>query len=95
MLTFSINEVSPALDVVVRLIHSKVFDDQEVAEYQPDWKIQESNAVECYNLAMDENDDPRNINIPELEGHCEVHGPAVEAPEVSQPLKIRQGNIKG
>ena len=28
VLTFFINEVSPALDTVVRLIHTKVFDDQ-------------------------------------------------------------------
>ena len=45
MLTFSINEVSPALDVAVRLIHTKVFDDQEIAEYQPNWKEYEANAV--------------------------------------------------
>jgi len=46
-----------------------------------------------YNLAIDEDDDTRNINIPESEGHCEVHRPAVEAPEVTQLLKTRQVNI--
>ena len=81
------------MDVAIRLIHTKVFDDKEIAEYQPDWKEQEANAVECYNLAIDEDDDPRNINIPDSEGHCEVHGPAVEAPEVTRPLKIRTVNI--
>ena len=93
VLTFSINEVCPALDVAIRLIHTKVFDDREIAEYQPDWKAQEGNAVECYNLAIDEDDDPRNINIPESKGQCEVHGPAVKAPEVTQPLKTRKVNI--
>ena len=93
MLTFSINEVCPALDVAIRLIHTKVFDDKEIAEYQPDWKEQEANAVECYNLAIDEDDDPRNINILESEGHYEVHGPAVEAPEVTHPLKTQIVNI--
>ena len=44
---------------------------KEIAEYQPDWKEQEANAIECYNLAIDEDDDPRNINILESEGHCE------------------------
>ena len=33
VLTFSINEVCPALDVALRLIHTKVFDDKEIAEY--------------------------------------------------------------
>ena len=92
-MTFSINEVCPALDAAIRLIHTKVFDDQEIAEYQPDWKEQEANAVECYNLAIDEDDDPRNINIPESEGHCEVHGLAVEASKVTQPLKMWTVNI--
>ena len=64
VLTFSINEVCPALDVAIMLINTKVFDDQELAEYHPDWKEQEANAVECYNLAIDEDDDPRNLNIP-------------------------------
>ena len=93
MLTFSINEDFPALDAAIRLIHTKVFDDKEIVEYQPDWKEQEANAVECYNLTIDEDDDPRNINIPESEGHCEVHGPAVESPEVTRPLKTRKVNI--
>ena len=30
-LTFSTNEVCPALDAAIRLIHTKVFDDQEIA----------------------------------------------------------------
>ena len=81
------------MDAAVRLIHTKVFDDKEIAEYQLDWKEQEANAVECYNLAIDEDDDPRNINIPKSEGHYEVHGPAFEAPEVTHPLKTRKVNI--
>ena len=36
VLTFSTNEVCPALDAAIRLIHTKVFDDQEVVEYRPD-----------------------------------------------------------
>ena len=74
------------MDVAIRLIHTKVFDDKaEIAKYQPDWKEQEANAVECYNLAIDEDDDPRKINIPESEGNYEVHGPVVESHGVTQP----------
>ena len=64
VLTFSTNEVCPALDAAIRLIHTKVFDDQEVVEYRPDWKAQEDYAVEFYNLAIDEDDDPCDIDIP-------------------------------
>ena len=34
-----------------------------------------------------------NINILESKGHYEVHGPVVESPEVTQPLKTRKVNI--
>ena len=77
--TFSTNDVCPALDAAIRIIHTKVFDDQEVLEHQPDWPTQEAHAVEFYNFAIDEDDDPRNIAIPESEGFCDVHGPAVKA----------------
>ena len=70
-----------------------MFDDQEIAEYQLDWKAQEANAVECYNLAIDKDADPRNIDIPESEGHCDVHRSTVGAPEVTQPLKTWTVNI--
>ena len=93
ILTFSVNEVCPALDAAVRLIHTKIFDDQEIGEYQTDWAAQEANAVECYNLAIDEDDDRCNINILKSEGNCEVRGPVVETPEVTQPLKTRTVNI--
>ena len=87
VITFSTNEVFLALDASIRLIHAKLFDDQKLVEYWPDWKIQEAHAVECYNLEIDEDTDLRNIDIPESEGHCDIHGPAVEAPEVTRPLK--------
>ena len=93
MHTFYTNDVYPALDAAIRIIHTKVFDDQEVLEHRPDWPTQEAHAVECYNFTIDEDDDPRNIAIPESEGCCDIHGPAVEAPEVTQPLKTRTVNI--
>ncbi len=64
VLTFSIDDVFPTLDVAIRLIRTKVFDDEEVIQYQPDWEEKEANVVECYNLAIDDEDDPRNIDIP-------------------------------
>ena len=33
MHTFSTNDVCPALDAAIRIIHTKVFDDQEVLEH--------------------------------------------------------------
>ena len=93
MHTFYTNDVCPALDAAIRIIHTKVFDDQEVVEHRPNWTAQEAHAVECYNFSIDKDEDPRNIDIPESEGCYDVHGPAVEALEVTQPLKARTVNI--
>jgi len=42
---------------------------------QLDWSSQLHHALECYNVTTEEEDeDPRNINIPEMEGHHEVEG---------------------
>lgn len=38
--------------------------------------------------------DPWNITIPETEGKHEVEGPKVVNSDISEPLKIRQVNIK-
>ena len=40
--------------------------------YQQDWAAQMETAMECYNFTTEEDDDPRNVNIPELEGSCDV-----------------------
>lgn len=42
---------------------------------QPDWSTQWRHALECYNMTTEgEDGDPRNINIPEVEGHRVVEG---------------------
>ena len=51
------------------------------------------NAVECYNLAVDEEEDPRNVNIPESEGSCDVQGPTLEIPEIIEKVKLKKINI--
>jgi len=53
-----------------------------------------SKALECYNVQVeDDEDDPRNINILETEGSCEVHGPMIKDPDITAPLKTKQVNI--
>ena len=51
------------------------------------------NARECYNSTIDEDDDPRNINILGSEGSCTVVGPILECPEITEKLKIKKVNI--
>ena len=57
---------------------------------QLDWTVQTENARECYNFTIDEDDDPRNINIPESEGPRTVAGPTLECLEITENLKIKK-----
>jgi hypothetical protein len=41
----------------------------------------------CYNINVDEDDDPRNVNIAKKEGQ------RVELPFIRQPIKIKKVNI--
>jgi len=43
--------------------------------------------------AKGEDDDPRNINIPEVEEYRKVDGLKIENPDITTPLKTKQVNI--
>jgi hypothetical protein len=47
----------------------------------------------CYNINVDEDDDPQNVNISETEGQRDIEGPRVELPFVGKPIKINKVNI--
>jgi hypothetical protein len=46
-----------------------------------------------YNINADDDDDPRNVNIAEIEGQRYVEGPRVEFPFIGNPIKIQKVNI--
>ena len=61
---------------------------------QSEWETQMSCMLECYNVNIKEEDeDPRNINIPETKRCCEVRGPLIEDPDITALLKTKQENI--
>lgn len=61
---------------------------------KPTWETKLSSALECYNLQTHEdNDVPRNINIPKTEGCREVQGPSIKDPNIIALLKTKQVNI--
>lgn len=59
-----------------------------------DQSAQLETMLECYNLATDEDDKPRNINILESEGTREIQGPELEIPEITEKVKTKQINIR-
>ena len=55
-------EIGDALEV----IKVNLFNDYPLPLFnQSDWEAQLENAVECYNLVVDEEENPQNMNIPE------------------------------
>jgi len=51
--------------------------------------------LECYNVAKEEQDeeDPRNIKVPEIEGEHVVEGPELESVVYAQPLNTLKLNV--
>jgi hypothetical protein len=47
----------------------------------------------CYNIDVDEDDDPRKVNITETKGQRNIEGPGVELHFIEQPIKIKKFNI--
>jgi len=48
---------------------------------------------EFYNLIVEEDEDPRNIDIKESEEHWKVNGPEIKMSDIIKPLKTRKVNI--
>jgi hypothetical protein len=51
--------------------------------------------LECYNVAKEEHDeeDPRNLKVPETEGERIVEGLELESIAYTQPIKMKKVNI--
>ena len=76
LLTFAFESEYPSVDQALDIIKSKIFEDFTLSvQTQPDWALQLKYALECYNFEAepeDEDEDPRNTNIPESEGTRDV-----------------------
>ena len=83
----------PLVDDALELVYMKIVEDPLPIFIQPDWTTQTENARECYLFTIDEDDDPRNINIPESKGSHAVVGPTLECPKIIEKLKIKKVNI--
>ena len=101
LLTFVFELEHPSVAQALDIIKIKIFEDCTISvQAQPEWTIQLQDALECYNFAAkpdnedkDEDEDPRNTNIPESEGTPDVGGPQLEIPAITEPIKIKEINI--
>ena len=92
-LTFDQSEY-PLVDDALELLHIRVADDPLPISIQTDWTAQTENPKECYNFTIEEDDDPRNINILESEGSRAVAGPTLYCQEITEKLKIKKVNAE-
>lgn len=97
LLMFIFEDGFECIDEVLQEIKGVIFRmPKELVELtQPDLSAQLVHALECYHVTIEEEEEvPWNINIPKLEGHCEVERPQTENPHVTEPLKIHKLNIR-
>jgi hypothetical protein len=52
--------------------------------------------LECYNVAKEEQDEeyPRNVQVPETKGERVVEGPKIESTAYTRPIKMQKVNIR-
>ena len=91
-LTFDQSEY-PSVDDALELVHIKIADNPLPICIQTNWTTQIENARECYNFTIDEEDDPRNINIPKSKRSHAVVGPIIDYLEITKKLNIKKINI--
>jgi len=95
LLTLSFEDGFESIDEALQEIKIAILRTlKELVEWaQLDWSTQLRHTLKCYNVIAKEEDDPQKITIPKTERQCEVKGPKVVNPDISNPLKTRLVNI--
>jgi hypothetical protein len=98
--TFTFEHESPLVDVALQDIRHKIFSEEESMEViyvcsAHNASMTVHQLLECYNVAQEAQDeeDPRNVQVPETEGERIVEGPELESTTYAQPLKTQKVNI--
>jgi hypothetical protein len=94
--TFLFEIQHPTVDQDLQVFRKKVFEEAPnlpMEQEEDEWNAPLQKLQGCYNINVDEDDDPRNVNIVEMEGKKDVEGPGVELPFIGQPIKIKKVSI--
>jgi hypothetical protein len=60
---------------------------------EDEWIVPLQKLQGCYNINVDEDNDPRKVKIAETKGQRDIEGPRVEIPFIGQLIKIKKVNI--
>jgi hypothetical protein len=98
--TFTFEHKYTLLDASLQDIRTNIFLEEGPMEVVPMCSAHRSSMIvheylECYNVTREEQDeeDPRNIQVPKTEGEHIVEGSELEYVVYAQPLKTRKVNI--
>jgi hypothetical protein len=94
--TFLFESQYPTVDQDLQVVRQKVFEEAPnlpLEQEEDEWTAPLQKLQGCYNINVDEDDDPRNVNITKTEGQRDIEGPGVELPFIGQPIKIKKVNI--
>jgi hypothetical protein len=91
--TFLFDSKYPSIDQMLHIVRKKVFEEASsppLEQEEDGWTTPLQKLQGCYNINVDEDDDPRKVNIIETEGQRDVEGLGVELPFIGQPIKIKK-----
>jgi hypothetical protein len=94
--TFLFESKFPSVDQSLQIVRQKVFKEASgipLDKEEDEWNVPLQKMQIFYNINVDEDDDPRKVNIAEIEGQRDVEGPGVELPFIGQLTKIKKVNI--
>jgi hypothetical protein len=78
--TFLFDSQYPTIDQYLQVVRHKLFEEAPnlpVEKEEDEWTAPLQKLQGCYNINVDEDDDPRNVNIIEKKGHRDIEGPKV------------------
>jgi hypothetical protein len=93
--TFLFEIQYPTLDQALQVVRQNIFKEAPslpVEKEEDEWTAPLQKLQGCYNINVDEDDDPRNVNIAETEGQRDAGGPGVKLPFIGQMIKIKKVN---
>jgi hypothetical protein len=98
--TFSFEVESPLVDASLQVIRSNIFMEDDHMGMIPQAVHVEASAtvremLACYNIieADQDEEDPRNVQVPETEGERAVEGPELKTDVYVKPLRVCKVNI--
>jgi hypothetical protein len=76
--TFLFESQYPMVDQALQVVRQKVFEEAPslpMEQEEDEWIVPLQKLQGCYNINVNEDDDPRKVNIAEMEGQRDIEGP--------------------